>query len=209
MSSAIPHPHFRTGNYLYPLPCAQVPCPFTQATWIRPLILSFPPTTSWLWALFPCPLCWGLSRPDRTGSAAVRSRKAVLTFDLGAQDTWASVSSAPREGRCPEVLGRRTPNFQWCPLACLSQRARGAQPRRGSTEKLKFCLVLGIKPTPMKNPYIPEWASVKKALWVGKELSGLPDMFCMWVVVSGVHACGEVHWSVLLTCRSFTLCPCQ
>ena len=183
--------------------------PFHQGNMNQAFNLFFP--AYYLLALGPFPLP-PLLRPAQTRqnrSAAMRSRKAILTFDLGAQDTWASVFSVPREGRCPEVLGRCTPNLQWCPLACLSQRARGAQPRRGSTEKLKFCLVLGIKPTPVKNPYIPEWASVKRALWVGKELSGVPDVFCMWVVVSGVHDHGEVHRSVLLRCQPLTLCPCQ
>lgn len=51
-----PHPHVRTGNYFIITLCPGA-LPFHQGNMNQAFNLLFPPTISWLWAPFPCPLC--------------------------------------------------------------------------------------------------------------------------------------------------------
>lgn len=112
----------------------------------------------------------------------------MLTSDLGAQDTQASASSAPREGTSPVLSSAHPP--------ALSQLAREAQLRRSRAQELKVCLVLQTKPKPMKNLHVLERVSVKRDLRLAKgkkELPGAPDAIYARVLVTGLHVCGKVH----------------
>ena len=181
-----PNPHFKTGNYFYPLRLCPGALPFHPGNMDQAFNPFFP--AYYLLALGPFPLP-PLLRPAQTR----QNRKCCHEEQEGCPHLWPLLRC---QHKTPEPLSLACPGsvdvqrsledapsmFSGAHWPALSQRARGAPPRGGSTEKLKFCLVLGVKPTPVKNPYTPEWASVKRALWVGRELSGVPDVFCMWVV---------------------------
>ena len=137
-----PNPHFKTGNYFYPLPLCPGALPFHPGNMDQAFNPFFP--AYYLLALGPFPLP-PLLRPAQTR----QNRKCCHEEQEGCPHLWPLLRcqhrtpeplslAVPREGRCPEVLGRCTLNVQWCSLACLVPKgkrgpAQGGAPLRSSS----------------------------------------------------------------------------
>ena len=198
-----PNPHFKTGNYFYPLPLCPGALPFHPGNMDQAFNPFFP--AYYLLALGPFPLP-PLLRPAQTR----QNRKCCHEEQEGCPHLWPLLRcqhrtpeplslAVPREGRCPEVLGRCTLNVQWCSLACLVPKGKRGPAQGGLHWEAQVLSSSRDKTHSCEKSIYPRMGFSKEGSVNGK--GTFWGSRRVLYVSGGTSVCGEVHWSVLLRCR--------